>query len=334
MSDPAIYWVGSPMFTEGHPAPLVALVHHRMVGTLRSTDSAFGTQSGRQASTNFGVGYGCGIDGHPTGPAGAHVHQYVRLGDQAWGNGNWDASGQWDDRYPVRLLNSRTISIEHHDNGGRKPGEGKGVVPEPVIAASIALDRLLLRGDLAEMRRAGFRFRDGTGDAIARELRAMPVDRHHIIDHHYIAGRLKPSCWRPWSDDTVGFPQARYLRELAAAPVPEPEEVVKSYPVPASPTVGTVADGTWLYDNSALQPSDGNVRVSPARTLPYLGQPTSTYRVVEYVTTDGTHTGRAMFVKAPELTDLRPLTDTSPHTDADLAAAVAADRAKARIVWS
>lgn len=101
-----IYWVGSPKFTAGHPAPLIALVHHRMVGTLRSTDSAFTSTDGREASTYFGVGYGCGRAGHPTT---AHVHQYVRLGDQAWGNGNWDPSGAWDDRYPTRLLNSRTL---------------------------------------------------------------------------------------------------------------------------------------------------------------------------------------------------------------------------------
>ena len=44
-----IYWVGSPKFTAGHPAPLIALVHHRMVGTLRSTDSAFTSTDGREA---------------------------------------------------------------------------------------------------------------------------------------------------------------------------------------------------------------------------------------------------------------------------------------------
>ena len=75
-----IYWVGSPKFTAGHPAPLIAVVHHRMVGTLRSTDAAFTSTDGRAASTTFGVGYGCGRAGHPTT---AHVHQYVRLGDQA-----------------------------------------------------------------------------------------------------------------------------------------------------------------------------------------------------------------------------------------------------------
>jgi hypothetical protein len=40
----------SPKYTAGHPAPLLALVHHRMVGTLRSTDSAFTSTDGREAS--------------------------------------------------------------------------------------------------------------------------------------------------------------------------------------------------------------------------------------------------------------------------------------------
>ena len=75
--------------------------------------------------------------------------------------------GAWDDRYPTRLLNSRTVSIEHHDNGGRTAGSGKGVVPEAVITASIALDALLLRGDLAELKAAGVRFRAGTEAAMA-----------------------------------------------------------------------------------------------------------------------------------------------------------------------
>lgn len=324
-----VYWVGSPKFTAGHPAPLIALVHHRMVGTLRSTDSAFGSANGRQASTNFGVGYACGIAGHPL--TDAHVHQYVRLGDQAWGNGNWDATGAWDDRYPTRLLNSRTISIEHHDNGGRTLGNGKGVVPEKVIAASIELDQMLLRGDAVEMRTAAIRFRDGTAAAICRELRDIPVDRHHIIDHHYIAGRLKPYCWRPWADDPVGFPRDRYLAALAA-PAPE-VEIVKSYDVPTVPSVGDVAAGTWLYDNDGLAASPSNIQIDPARSLPYLGQPSPAVRIVEYVKADGTHTGRSYFVKVGELTNIRPAPDGTPYGQADIDAAIATDRAKAHIVW-
>ena len=238
-----------------------------MVGTLRSTDAAVTSTDGREASTNFGVGYGCGRAGHPTS---AHVHQYVRLGDQAWGNGNWDPSGAWDDRYPTTQLNSRSVSIEHHDNGGRTAGSGKGVVPEAVIVASIGLDALLLRGDLAELKATGIRIRAGTETAFTRELRAIPIDRHHVIDHHYIAGRLKPYCWRPWADDPVGFPQARFLAALAPTlPAPAPpatEETVNSYPVPEVPSIATVPAGTWLYATSALEPSPDNIQVDPGAT--------------------------------------------------------------------
>jgi hypothetical protein len=187
-----IYWVGSPKYTAGHPAPLIALVHHRMVGTLRSTDAAFTSTDGRDASTHFGVGYGCDRAGHPTT---AHVHQYVRLGDQAWGNGNWDPSGAWDDRYPTTLVNSRTVSIEHQRQ--RRP-HGRHRQGRRARGCHRRLDRaraLLVRGDLAELRAAGIRFRAGTESAITRELRAIPIDRHHIVDHNYIAGRLKPSCF-------------------------------------------------------------------------------------------------------------------------------------------
>ena len=134
-----------------------------MVGTLRSTDAAFTSTDGREASTALRRRLRLRPHGAPDV---AHVHQYVRLGDQAWGNGNWDPSGAWDDRYPTTLVNSRTVSIEHHDNGGRTAGSGKGVVPEAVIAASIALDALLLRGDLAELKAPG------SGSAPARKPRS------------------------------------------------------------------------------------------------------------------------------------------------------------------
>ncbi len=193
-------------------------------------------------------------------------------------------------------------------------------MPEAVIAASIALDALLLRGDLAELKAAGIRFRSGTETAITRELRAIPIDRHHLIDHHYIAGRLKPSCWRPWADDPVGFPQARYLAALAPAP-PATEETVNSYPVPKVPSIATVPAGTWLYATSALEPSPDNICVDPGRDMPYLGQPTSTVRIVEYVDAKGVHQGRAMFAKASEVTTIRPAPDPTPFSQAQLDAA-------------
>lgn len=204
-----IYWVPSPKYTPGHPAPLLAIVHHRMVGTLVGTDASFTSPVGvgRAASTNFGIGW-CRKHSPERRIC---IHQYVRLGDQAWGNGNWDASGSWDNRNPTTLINSRTISIEHEDGGNLPAGEGRGVVPEAVIEASIWLDRELLAG-----RVDGIRFRDEP--TMVRELRAIPVDADHIIDHYYISGRLKPFCYRPWQDDRIGFPQARYLAALGAIP--------------------------------------------------------------------------------------------------------------------
>jgi hypothetical protein len=291
-----IVWTPSPKYNRGHPAPLIALVHHRMVGTLSSTDSAFTSNDGREASTNFGVGI---IGGE------VEIHQYVRLGDQAWGNGNWDPSGEWNDRYPTSYVNSRTISIEHHDNGGRDRGNGKGVVPERVIEASLWLDAMLLRGDLAEMWAAGIRFRDGEEHGIARELRAIPVDRNHIFDHHYIAGRLKPYCWRPWADDPVGFPRDRYLRTLRSA---RTGENVKSFAVPEIRTLAKVRDLAWLYDNSAGAASTGNVRVTPARELVLVGTFNATTQIVAYepLAEDADTTSRAMFVKAADIESVRP----------------------------
>lgn len=201
-------------------------------------------------------------------------------------------------------------------------------MPEAVIAASIALDALLLRGDLNELKAAGIRFRAGTEAAITRELRAIPVDRHHLIDHHYIAGRLKPYCWRPWADDPTGFPQARYLAALAPA-APAPEETVKSYPAPKVPSIATVPAGTWLYATSALEPSPDNICVDPGPDMPYLGQLASSIRIVEYVDAKGVHQGRAMFAKASEVTTIRPAPDPTPFSQAQLDAAAEAAAVKA-----
>lgn len=209
-----IFWVPSPKYTAGRGGlEVIALVHHRMVGTLRGTDSAF-TVGTRDASTHFGVGYGCGKSGHPaTAP---HIHQYVNIDDQAWGNGNWSTSGAWDDRYPTSFINARTVSIEHHDNGQLDAGDARrGVVPENVLQASMWLGKLLLSGDLAAWKTAGIGFRSATLAAdVARQLKLVVPGPHTIIDHHYISGTLKPSCWRPWAADAVGFPQARFIEAL------------------------------------------------------------------------------------------------------------------------
>lgn len=276
-----VFWIGSPKFTAGHPAPLIAQVRHRMVGTLRSTDGAFLNGGGRSASTNFGIGKVCGKAGHPTT---AHVHQYVRLGDQAWGNGNnRDLSGKlvasaWNSRYPTSLVNSRTISIEHEDRGDLPAGDPRrGVVTEDILLVSIELGRLLDRGNLTAFQAAGIRFRPGTEAAICRELRAIKPGPTTIIDHHYIAGGLKPSCWRPWAGDKVGFPQARFIAALTGAPVvvpKPPEEIVNSFPVPEQRTLVTLKEdparpgkSVWMFTNTALKPDGHEVSVGPIRPL-------------------------------------------------------------------
>jgi hypothetical protein len=108
--------------------------------------------------------------------------------------------------------------------------------------------------------------------------------------------------------------------------------------VPTVPSVATVPAGTWLYASSALEPSPDNIQVDPGRDMPYLGQPASTVRIVEYVDAKGVHTGRAMFAKASEVTTIRPAPDPTPFSQAQLVAAektaaaavkAAADRAAA-----
>jgi hypothetical protein len=90
------------------------------------------------------------------------------------------------------------------------------------------------------------------------------------------------------------------------------EDVMKSYSTPKVPTICTVTAGAWLYDNSALQPSAGNVQINPGRAMTYLGQPTSTTRIVEYVDAVGTHTGKAMFVKTTDVENIRLMPDGTP----------------------
>lgn len=220
-----VFQVPSPKhYADRRGQAVIALVHHRMVGTLKSTDTTFTTGT-REASTNFGVGYNCGRSGHPVGIGGAHVHQYVAVDQAAWGNGNLDLTGSWDNVYGATPNpNYRTISIEHHDNGGLPLGEGRGVVPPEVRAVSIALDRLLLSGDWVAWKAAGIRATtDSKGAAIAAQCKRIIPSSKTIIDHNYIAGRLKPFCWKPWADDRVGFPQALYLAALTA-PVPVPPD--------------------------------------------------------------------------------------------------------------
>ena len=330
-----IHQVPTWKFTSGHPAALIAVVHHRMVGTLRSTDATF-TKGKRVASTHFGVGL-CSKHG---GTNVVCIHQYVLLGNQAWGNGNNKyperhakaghlVPSAWNKRYPTTLVNSRTISIEHHDNG-MKGHPQRGVVPEAVILGSLWLDGLLLSGDVAAMQAAGIRFRAGAETKIGRELKAIQPGPSTIIDHHFVAGPLKPSCWRPWKKDKVGFPQARYLAALGGTPVvgappaapgpgatptliptPTPTgsaegDIVRSFTTPKTPTLAKVRTDAWLYDNSALDPSPKNIHVSPGREMPLIGIIGTKVRIVSYVNAAGALVGQAYWVEAADVESTLP----------------------------
>jgi hypothetical protein len=314
-----------------------------MVGTLAGTDRTFGSGA-REASTHFGVGM-CSKHG---GKNSVCIHQYVLLGDQAWGNGNNRfpvghkhegriVPSAWNNRYPQRLVNSRTISIEHQDNGG-KGSQGRGIVPEEVIEASIWLDSLLLTGDAKALTAAGIRFRDGLRTAICRELRAINPGPHSIVDHHYIAGPLKPFCWQPWQKDKGGFPQARYLEALRSKGVSPPaggpghpdhgheahdaeppgaahgarpvsdgaeEEVMRSFQLPPVATLAKVRQHAWLYDNSALEPSRNNINIDPGREMPLIGI-VGDARIVSYVDGSGKEVGTAYWVEAADVESTRP----------------------------
>jgi N-acetylmuramoyl-L-alanine amidase len=235
-----IFFVPTKKFNAGRGAPIIALVHHRMVGTLGSTDFTF-VNGARKASTNFGVGL-CSVHGTK---GRVEIHQYVNLDDSAWGNGNWDPTGNWfKTGLPTKGVNARTISIEHHDNGGLKNEDPrKGVVPEEVIAASIWLDRLLLSGDVAAWRAAGIRWRvDANAAAIAAQLRKIVPNPQTIIDHHTISGKLKPFCWRPWMGDATGFPRDRYISELSGTALPD----TSTAPDPLEMQVGAIKGEDWI----------------------------------------------------------------------------------------
>ena len=215
----------------------VAIVHHRIVGSLGSADLTFAHGDadpatvgslGRSVSANFAIGHRSGV---------LTVIQYVDLSNTAYCNGDCRAvtyptqPSRWDGWYGHKGHNERTVSIEHEDNAGSSDPAVKGIVTEDIVKASIALDRLMLSGDIAAMRVAGIKIRD---QATADALKKIVPGTHTLLDHNDIAGANKPYCWRPWSADKVGFPRARYVTELSVpvvvAPPPPPPPVVTPTP--------------------------------------------------------------------------------------------------------
>lgn len=220
---PPITFKKAAHYTAGRSAKVIAFVNHRMVGTLAGTDAYFTNPETRQVSTHFGIGF------RSDGKVG--ISQYVPLDDTAYGNGNYDPSGSWDNwGYATVNINAQTISIEHQDHDGTLAN--KGIVKQEVQTASQKLQTLLRFGTIEQWKAAGIVFRSwDNAKTIRAELDLIPVDGRHIITHNDIAGKLKPYCWKPWEKDTIGFPRSLYLNQIGGtlkniltfvAPVPAP----------------------------------------------------------------------------------------------------------------
>lgn len=226
---PPITFHKAAHYTQGRTEPVRAFVNHRMVGTLAGTTAYFQNPDIRDVSTHFGIGK---IGGK------LQIHQYVPLDDTAYANGNYDASGVWDNwGFKTSEINPQTISIEHQDHWG--DADLKGIVPADVQQAAMKLWALLRYGSLAQWKAAGIRVRDWdhNGPILLKEIRAIPVDGHHVITHHDIAGKLKPYCWLPWAKDTVGYPRSAYVSHI-----PEFGRLVtQAAPLPSAPTTYTQA---------------------------------------------------------------------------------------------
>lgn len=216
-----------------------SIVHHRVVGTLESmtngtfyptTDNVLRAGE-RRVSSHFGIGF--------WGDELRFV-QYVALENTAYCNGQSDTDRNlcrwqlWIDAGRPDA-NGITVSIEHEDNAAVDGGDGRYVVRPEIIAASIALDRLLLSGDGPKIRAAGIR----CNDLAASQLAKIVPSRETLIDHSVIAPHSKPYCWRPFADD-AGFPQARYIAEIAGSDAQEEDVPLIDFTLPKTEIAGAI----------------------------------------------------------------------------------------------
>jgi hypothetical protein len=224
---------------------ILAIVHHRMVGSVESTIREFTDASlsgqARRVSSQFGIGF-----------QGSEliIAQFVALENTAYCNGQSAADRSactWQlwlhaGRPPANRI---TVSIEHEDNGSA----GDYIVVEPIIQASIELDRLLLSGDGPAIRAHGIH----CSDLAAHQLSLVEPSTQTLVDHHVVSPVSKPYCWRPYGGDKVGFPQARYVRELTTAGEDDMGLVIDQYA--ASPgTLRVKGSG-----HSFIQPGTGQL---------------------------------------------------------------------------
>jgi hypothetical protein len=129
----------------------------------------------------------------------------------------------------------------------------------------------------------------------------------------------------PWVD------YGGHAKAVASPTAPSTEDTVKTFIVPEQRTLAKVKTGTWLYDNSGLDASAGNIQISPGRELVYVGQFSTTpdIRIIAYEPAAGDTGGssRAYFVAAVGVESYRvapPPADTSPYTKEQYDAAVLA----------
>lgn len=319
-----------------------AIVCHRVVGSLESmTNNTFYPTTDnilkageRRVSSQFGIGF-WGTETRP------RIVQYVAIENTAYCNGQNErdrAACDWElwkalGRPPA---NEITVSIEHEDNASIDGGDGTYVVREEIIKTSIALVRLLLSGNATAIRGAGIH----CSDSAAAQLGRIKPSRQTIIDHHVIAPVTKPYCWRAIGDDK-GFPQARYLNELGGS-AGEEANVAQRPISTTTPKLIDIPVGRVLYD------LDGTTRLfenriertnypSPCgRGSSTVGDITYRFREI-YMDPDGSgdaHKRRSFLVRVTDA-QIHPLPTEAPAGDCadEIAAAIAKDRASARIVY-
>jgi hypothetical protein len=250
---------------------VVAIVYHRMVGTLPGCDSTF-ANTDRPVSTHFGIGH----DPYPDGPV--RISQYVKLQDQAFAQGNVAPEGP---RWPLYRAgvnpNLTCVSSEHEDRGQKGKRLRKGIVEPEIIEASIALTELLLSGDVRAIRRAGIK----CSEAVAKQLGAItPKAGRTLINHNDISGRLKPYCWRPWAKDPRGFPAKYFENRLNGEELEPLGEWTMSTKRYARDRVCDIKKGAELFDFPGARKSFG--KVTPPLTRRTFGTARrGLYRLVE-----------------------------------------------------
>jgi len=312
-----------------------AIVHHRVVGSLESmTNNTFYPTTDdilrageRRVSSHFGIGF-WGTESRP------RIVQYVALENTAYCNGQSErdrAACDWAlwlalGRPPT---NEITVSIEHEDNASIDGGDGTYVVREEIIKTSIALDRLLLSGNATAIRGAGIH----CSDSAAAQLGTILPTRQTLIDHHVIAPVSKPYCWRAIGDDK-GFPQARYLNELAGGTGGEEGEVaIDWYPIPR-PAGG---QATKKADRGLVNLVTGQHTTTTDHTKTVLG---GVHLVKPWSSEPGMQDGwlvrhaqqAHVMLDGVVETPPPPSSGTQDCTD-EVAAAIAATKAAARIVY-